>query len=272
MKEGEGVAASAPRADDLVPLREEIEGGFATNFIREAVCELRFPTLMSLSAPRPPERFVAALRRHYPTYETMNELTVTAGESSFAGRAHQFRSVKPAWTVTLKQNAVALNTIRYSTFADFRNRVHELLSAALEVIDANFFTRIGLRYINTVRTDGPSMAGWINPALVAPLQDQGFRGISEYTGRITLSAEDGGCLLQHGIQFKPSDPQLDGPAMPDYFLDVDSFRDDVPADRALTSLDGMHRQAFSMFMWALGPMAVAKLQGERTLKQALGPR
>lgn len=79
-----------------------------------------------------------------------------------------------------------------------------------------------------------------------------------------LTGEDGGCLLQHGLKHK--EVQRDKPvAMPDYVLDIDSFRMDVPASEVASVLDATHRQAFSMFRWALGPKAIGLLENQPTV-------
>jgi uncharacterized protein (TIGR04255 family) len=253
------VKTAPTKADDLVRKVPEVQGGFPRNFIRQAVCELRFPTLMSLGGTKPPEKFVAALRKRFPIAETINEFTVGAGQGSVTSHAHQFKSTKLVWTASLKQSAVVLEGTRYTTYADFRERAQEVLDAALLVIDSDFFTRVGLRYINVVPTDEAPMTEWINPALVQPLIGHGFTGISEFAGKLAMSAEDGGCLLQHGINIEADEP---GPTQrpPDYVIDIDTYRVDIPAVDVMSILDANHRQAFSLFSWALGSRAKALLQ------------
>ena len=254
------MADSPITADDLVPLVPLVEEGYPRNFIRQAVCELRFPTLMSLGASRPPEKFIAALRKRFPLTESANEVTLSASESELSGHVHILKSTKGTWSVTLKQSSVALEAFRYTTYAEFRARAHEVLAAALLVIDSDYFTRIGLRYINVIQTDASPMLEWINPVLSGALHGQGFRSFSEFAGKFALSTEDGGCTLQHGIRLK-STSQLPGPTSdpPDYVIDIDTFRNEVTDADAMTALDTMHRQAFSLFSWAIGEKAREKL-------------
>ncbi|NNM64261.1 MAG: TIGR04255 family protein [Burkholderiales bacterium] len=246
--------------DDLVPLVPDVQGGFARNFIRQAVCELRFPLLMSLSGVKPPEKFVNALRKRFPIAAAVNEVTLGATEGAISGHSHQFKSSKLTWTVRLKQDAVSLETQSYTTFSDFRERVREVLDAALLVIDSDFFTRVGLRYINVIPMENSTITDWINPALVAPLSGHGFRGVSEFAGKFALNADDGGCLLQHGLRLKSEES---GPttAPQEYVIDVDASRLDIKADEVMAALDSAHRQAFSLFSWALGAKATSRLRG-----------
>ncbi len=253
-------------ADSLFPLAPEVAGGYERNFIQQAVCELRFPTLMSLGESKPPAPFVSALRKRFPIIETLNEMTVVPGEKSISGHSHQLMTTKQTWIVRLKENAISIETSRYTAFSEFRDQVKEVVSAAIPVIDSDFFTRIGLRYINIVKTDQTHITEWINPKLIGPLDHQGFTLISEYTGRLAMGADDGGCLLQHGMRNKPG---INTPTdvTPDYLIDVDAYRTEVPATSVESALNSIHRQGFSLFRWALGPKAIEYLERKERLKR-----
>lgn len=234
------------------------------NFLRQVVCELRFPTLLELGAQRPPAAFVSALRKEYPHLELGNEVALIIGGASTGGPAyaHIFRSSKQTWTVSLKQSTVTIETIAYTTYAQLKERVGRVVEAAAKVIDSDFFTRIGLRYVNVINAHNDPVRGWVNPELVQPLLSGVFGGVHEYAGRLHLAATDGGCLLQHGIQLKK--PQPGEEAVPDYVLDIDAFRNDVPIGDVASALDAMHRQAFDVFDWCLGQEARQHLSSEKS--------
>lgn len=248
----------AAKADELVPLVPVVSDGYPRNFIRQAVCEFRFPTLMWIGGVKPPEKFVHALRKKYPITESANELTVSAGESSVAGHAHIFKASTGPWTVQLKQSAVSLETTRYKGYGEYRSRISDLIDAAQLVIDSDFFTRIGLRYINIIQTAKP-ITDWIKPSLVSTFHEQGFKGISEFAGRLAMNADDGGCLLQHGLRLK-EDEDRNVIQTPEYIIDIDAYRVEVPVKEALSAVDAAHRQAFSLFSWSIGPKALERLQ------------
>lgn len=243
-------------ADSLVNLRSDNVDRYKRNFLRQAVCEFRFPTLMEIGEQRPPADFVSALRKEYPHLELGNEVTlgIDGGSNGF-NNSHILRSAKLTWTVSLKQSAVSLETTAYTNYAQLRERVLRVVAAASKVIDSDFFTRVGLRYINVIDTDEDPANGWVNPELVGPILSGHFEGIKEYGGKLQLMAEDGGCLLQHGVRFQ----EQHGGSMPKYMLDIDSFRNEVPIDSAADALDAMHSQAFDMFDWAIGAKAREQL-------------
>lgn len=238
------------KADDLVRTRSENENRYKRHFLKQAVCELRFPTLMELGEQRPPSSFVKALRKEYPILEMNNEFTVGIGPgNSSSSNIHILRSTKGGWSISLKENALSIETTAYSGFDNFRERVLHVVDAAEKIIDSDFFTRIGLRYINILKSDDEEITNWINPSLTGPITSELFVGINDFGGRMQLVSDDGGCLFQHGIQFNR--PKSDTPAKPDYLLDIDTYRSEVVLSDTAEAINVMHRQAFELFDWSL---------------------
>lgn len=166
---------------------------------------------------------------------------------------HTMRSSKMNWSISIKQSSINIETSAYTDYAEMKRRVLQMVEAASKVIDSDFFTRIGLRYINVIDAGIDPAQGWINPALVAPISQGAFSNIQEFAGKLLLSAEDGGCLLQHGIRLKP---RVNGEMVaPEYFIDIDSFRGEMPLDGVGDTMDSMHKQAFNLFDWCIGDKA-----------------
>jgi len=254
-------------ADSLVAIRSKNVDGYKRNFLRQAVCELRFPTLMELGEPRPPAVFVKALRKEYPHLELANEVSLGIGaNSSNNTHAHIFRSAKFTWTVSLRQSALTVETTAYHDYAHMQEKVLGIVEAASKIIDSDFFTRIGLRYINIIDCGSNPVLGWVNPELVGPLLSDNFKGIHEYAGKLQLMADDGGCLLHHGIILKQK--QTAGESIPEYLLDIDAFRNDVQLSNIGKTLDAIHSQVFDIFDWAIGPKAREYLLAESNQKKA----
>jgi len=180
-------------------------------------------------------------------------LTMGVGSASQATATHIFRSAKLNWTVSLKENAFSIETTSYTTFAQMRERVSLVVDAAAKIIDSDFFTRVGLRYVNVIDSSHNPVNGWVNPELIGPLHSGAFTGVQEYAGKVQVATADGGCLLQHGINLRPRTGQ--GELIPEYTLDIDAFRNVVSLGEALTALDSAHSQAFSLFDWAIGDAA-----------------
>lgn len=251
------------QADSLLSTHSQNTDRYKRNFLKQAVCEFRFPTLMELGEARPPVSFVSALRKEYPHLELANEVTIGVGGSPGSNNTHLLRSSKLTWTVSLKQNALLLETTSYSGFPNMKERIQRVVEAGLKVIDSDFFTRVGLRYVNVIDCCADPIDGWVNSDLVKPLLSKNFLGVGEYAGKIQLTAEDGGCLLQHGIRLKQ--PQQEGkPSVPEYVLDIDTFRNNVSASEYVSVLDKMHSQAFDLFDWAIDNKARDYLTGGKS--------
>ncbi|MCQ9378831.1 TIGR04255 family protein [Methyloversatilis sp. XJ19-49] len=242
-------------ADHLVTVQSNNLDRYKKNFLQQAVCELRFPTLMELGESRPPSVLVNALRKEYPHLELANEFTIGPGASSTgANNSHIFRSAKLNWTISIKESALSIETSSYSGFPTMRSKILQAVEAAKEVIDTDFFTRIGLRYINIIESGDEPVTSWINPALVQTLLNGPFKSVSEYAGRLHLSADDGGCLLQHGIRYKQN-ANKSSPILPDYTIDIDAYRNTVSIADTESAIDKLHEQAFALFDWALAEPA-----------------
>ena len=238
------------KADGLVRTRSDNENRFQRNFLKQAVCELRFPTLMELGEQRPPSSFVKALRKEYPVLEMSNEFTLGIGTGNTgSSHIHIFRSAKATWSISLKENSLSIETTAYTGFDNLRERVLHVVEAAEKIIDSDFFTRIGLRYINVVSSGDEDVTHWINPYLTAPITSESFNGINDFGGRMQLLAEDGGCLFQHGIQLNRA--KADAPPKVEYLLDIDTYRTEVSLSQTPAAIDIMHRQAFDLFDWSL---------------------
>lgn len=248
-----------PGVNSLIASKSNNTERYKSNFLQQAVCEFRFPILLELGEKKPPADFVRALRKDYPHHESVSEFSLDLGShSADSTYSHVFRSSKSNWSVALKQSSFLIETSKYTGFEVFREKVMQAVRASSAVIDSNFFTRIGLRYINVIDEGEDPIDGWVNPALIAPLAAGTFINISEYSGRVLVAHDDGGCLLQHGIKMKA---RVDGKLpYPSYLIDIDSYRTDIEIDDVGRALDDMHTQAFDLFDWSLGEKARNKLE------------
>lgn len=231
---------------------------FERNFIRTAVCELRFPTLFEIDGNEPPSSLARALRKEYPIYELQDDLNVTVSRVA-KSRAHLFMSKKSRWKVSLRASAISLETSHYDSYPQFRSRLGLIMEAAKETIDSDFFTRVGLRYINAVPFNGEDIGTWINPSLVGVLSNRPTYGdIRECFQRVNGATSFGSYLFQHGLERSESGKDH-------YVLDYDFFHEEVSVREAMDVVDRLHEEEYSMFSYALGERAKGYL-GPSTLR------
>lgn len=246
------------------------------NQIINVVCQLRFPTILSISA-REPDQFQDTIRKEFPQYQLRKEQPapklvqqggVVRPEKQDTVRNHTFRSADGAWTVNLTNHFIALSTTAYTDWEQFAGKLDRVLAEFFAVYQPAYFERVGLRYINGISKEdlGVSHLRWrdlIQPAFVG-LLDEDDRADTDFH-RCTQDAElkaRGGCKVKlhagpgmvnrQGVQEKT----------PRFILDFDVFMDGQVALNQLTgALQTVHVNAEHLFRSAITD----------ELRRAMGP-
>ena len=122
----------------------------------EVICQLRFPTILSISA-REPADFQEAIRREFPQYKRLQEQTqpkVSGAPGSLRVEEgdritnYQFLSADGKWKVNLTNSFIALATPRYTNWEDFAAKLDKVLAGFIPLYKPAYFERVGLRFIN----------------------------------------------------------------------------------------------------------------------------
>lgn len=176
-------------------------------------------------------------------------------------------------SVTFHRDAVVVETTRYQGFEHLFALVRHVLEARLAVGPLDGVDRVGLRYIDEIRTPGAGEPGawgqWIHPSLLGPenlsgelhLSNDAWQGIAAYSGSLPGSApfDQMSVVLRYGVgdgyAVAPSgDLRRDTPPPGPFFLiDIDSFwgaRDGVPPldlDTLAATLEGLHAPVRALF-------------------------
>lgn len=254
MKSGEDVVAESHTPLNL-PEVQVVE--FERNFIKTAVCELRFPTLLEFEA-KPPVQLQKELRKDYPYYEPAQAVSVGPAVVDRETR-YLFKSRKKDWAVSFKASAIALETTHYTNFAEFSQRLETLFTKSRSLLDTDFFTRVGLRYIDEIPIEDGELAGWVRDDLVTPLT-QGIYGTVEHIlQEVRGFTAIGRFTFRHGMV---GSAQARDKV---YSLDFDLYEENVPFDSVLSMVSQFNQQSFRFFSWAIGPKARTRL-GKATAK------
>lgn len=247
--------------DNLKPLNVPLENSvrYETNYIKTAVCELRFPTLLELENT-PPIKLQTALRKQYPFYSEGQEVSLNIGSTPSTGKSYHFESKKKDWIITLKPSSLSLETSKYTDFDDFYDHLTSMLDAVGGFLDTDFFTRVGLRYINHVplpgnHMDRKDMDKWINPVLIAPLTGGELGTLTMFHCEVAGHIEDGKYTFRHG--FVPPTNRDDDSLS--YMLDYDYFKEGVEYDDVYTVIRRFNSQNFNLFKWSLGKESIKAL-------------
>ncbi|GGD45613.1 TIGR04255 family protein [Pseudoxanthomonas indica] len=232
---------------------------YARSFVTQIVCELKFPTILEFGNSRPPASFVTALRKKYPNLEAGQQVNISFGGTSETTQAHILREVRGGWLATLKQSSVSIEGNSYDGYADLRSRVEQLVAAAAPIIDSDIWTRVGLRYINTIYGDPAD--GWVNRDLVGPIGQELLRPVNSFGGALQVGTLEEGALLRHQLALVTNHQGGDVSTV-SYVIDLDVFQAAVSVTDTFEVLDKLHERSFALFQWTLGERAKSYLQAK----------
>jgi len=249
---GDGVV----KAGDLLNLPEVARVRYPRNFIKTTVCELRFPTLLELET-KPPRAFQAKIRKSYPFYESQIMEPIGGPEGMANELRYVFRSKDQHWTVSVKSSALAIETTKYVDFENFHSRFVDILASAKEMVDADFFTRIGLRYINEIPIEDGKLEGWIRPELTVPLTGGALGSAEIYTSLIQGHMDRGQYSFRQGYNKKRNDGAKAGGSV--YRLDIDYSAENIEYQEVESLITYFNETNFRFFSWCLGEKAKAAL-------------
>ncbi|MCI8477923.1 MAG: TIGR04255 family protein [Oscillospiraceae bacterium] len=249
---------------------------YAHSPLMEVICQLRFPTILSINAQEP-AAFQEAVRRAFPRYAARQEQpapkVVGLGgpspkvEAQPAITNYSFVSADGAWKLNLTSGFIALSTLRYRRWESFAYQLDEPLAQFIQLYQPAFFERIGLRYVNAIsrRTLGLEELLWDDLIQQPYLGILGEPDVEEtdvvkcsvdietaLAGNCRMKIHAGPGMLQSGKGDREVRFILDG----DFSTSGNLSTEQVP-DR----LEELHRYAVRLFRGAI----------TNTLHDAMGP-
>ena len=253
---------------------------YARSPLVEVICQLRFPTILSIGANEP-AAFQEAIRKEFPKYMTRQEQlppkvvkngNTTALETPKPITNYHFISEDGRWKINLTQNFIALSTLAYQRWEDFAIRLDQALAQFIQIYQPAFFERIGLRYVNAVSRKALGLEGQLWDDLIQS-QYIGILGEPDVEeSEIVKCALDVETSLVGGYRMKlHAGPGLVGANNPQnanqpketrFILDGDfSAAGQLNAEAVPEKLEKMHRFAVCLFRGAV----------TSTLHEAMGP-
>lgn len=251
---------------------------YARSPLVEVICQLRFPTILSIGAKEPAE-FQDAIRVEYPRYAVRQEypmpkLTGTGTPNPSVQPQppvtnYNFISQDGKWKINLTRSFIALSTVGYTQWEDFAQRLDFILAQFIRVYQPAFFERIGLRYLNAISKKAVGMEDllWDDLMQSAYLGILGEPDVDEkivrkcsvdvempLEGTCHLKLHAGPGMLKRGPQDAQNEVRfiLDG----DFSAVGNQSPDQIPA-----RLETLHSWAVRLFQGAI----------TRELHEAMGP-
>lgn len=244
---------------------------YEKNQLIEVICQIRFPTILTIGANEPVE-FQEAVRGAFPRYLVRKDQP--APKMAGIGTPnptlqpqqpvinYNFVSADSMWRLNLTNHFIALTCQHYTGWEEFARTLDQPLAHFIRIYKPAFFERVGLRYMNAFSRSALELEGvpWkdlIAPAYVGLLgeEDVAERNVTRCTQDVEMSLT-GGCRLKlhsgPGMvrrAGKPEDKEVK------WILDLDlSMSGNVPVNLAATSLQTLHMHAVPVFRGALTEM------------------
>jgi uncharacterized protein (TIGR04255 family) len=151
--------------------------------------------------------------------------------------------------VLFKPWALALETTSYKRYSEFAERLDRLLKKTEKLLDSDFFTRVGLRFIDKIPIEDGEVAGWVRQELIAPLSEGVYGQVEKCQQEVRGFTSKARYTFRHGIS-EPGGP---------YVLDFDFYDENIEVEATLPLLEQFDREGFRFFSWAIGEKTREKL-------------
>lgn len=239
---------------------------YRNNQLIEVICQLRFPTILSISA-REPADFQEGIRQDFPQYKRLQEqvapkVTGTPGSMKLEEAQpvinYQFLSQDGRWKVNLTNSFIALATPAYTRWEDFAAKLDLILSQFIPIYKPAYFERVGLRFINAVsrkklELEGVPFRELFEPAYLGLLaeDDVAEQSFARAGQDIELQIS-GGCRVK--LHAGPGMLQRRGVKDEEvkFILDNDVFMlGKLPMNQCAPALETVHVQAGRLFAGAI---------------------
>jgi uncharacterized protein (TIGR04255 family) len=250
-----------PIADDFFPASPRVI--YRKSPLTQVICQLRYPSVLKIEANAPAE-FQDRIRRAFPYFERANVANIGAGQQLpaelvqiFAQQFtanYVFRSEDKTAEIHLSPDALSLTSRSYSRWEEFKKLFVLSLKALVDVYDPSFFSRIGLRYVNSINRETIGLgdrnwSGLLIPELLGELSISKFEVNVEEARRllrVRSKEPNGSFLLQHGLNKLPdSQHSL-------YVIDFDFYNDGkTECHNAESTLDSLNSRAGRAFRWCI---------------------
>ncbi|MCW1919973.1 TIGR04255 family protein [Rhodobacter sp. KR11] len=250
------------------------------NPLFEVVAQLQFPTILSIGVDIP-AKFQELVRRSFPLVEIKHAINVNVDVALGEAKSHsktfyEFLSEDKAFKIVLGDDFIALSTSQYRHWEDFSNQLKLAIDALGAVYDVQFFTRIGLRYVDIIDRAHLNLkeipwAELLRPSLLGILSEEfGADDQIKIESMVTNFSLDGGnvkCTFNCGLpnpDILNDDQRKSAENGNLIVLDTDFFSPEgnTNAADAFSSLATYNKCTRNAFRWAI----------KEHLHKALGPQ
>ena len=238
--------------------------------LAEVICQLRFPTILSIGANDPAE-FQEAIRGMFPRFTARQEQPApritglgTPAAKVEAGKPitnYHFISADGKWKLNLTNDFISLSTVAYPGWEEFGKQLDLPLAQFIRIYHPAYFERIGLRYMNIFSRRALDLEGESWRDLIAPhylgilaAEDMDESMASKCSVDVEFSMDSscrakihaGPGMVKKNIPNAPQDPEVK------FIFDMDLFMGgQIDPRMAAAGLETLHAHSTSLFQGAI---------------------
>lgn len=228
------------------------------------LAQVMFGSLLSINKEEEVAKFQESIREKYPILKTeksrTSTLDISAGSvvSTTEHTIWRFSDVDDNWRVSLSPEFVAIETKKYSTREEFKNRINEVLLAVAKHFNPSIMTRIGVRYIDRLKGDSlQNISNLVNPSLVGLLNSDLNGAIDASVCEALLKFDNQKIFARWGL-LPPGttiDPNLIKPTKDrSWILDIDASSSDSRGwdhQFLIQELGSLSDLVYKFFRWSV---------------------
>jgi uncharacterized protein (TIGR04255 family) len=250
---------------------------YASNPLSMVVCQIRFSTLLELTAQLP-IKFQQAIRAEYPMLSVAQNMQVivnfggvptpAAAPASIPDNSYNFVSADGSWTINLSKDALTLQTTAYVRWEEFKDRLTQIFGAFWDLYGPIAVTRIGLRYQDILDREKHGLGDdawsmWVKPQVLGLLADPQLSTAKQHqsVSIVALDDELGELALRVGLGLNSESGKQVFLIDADFYADSSSGQypgSDIPP--IFDRLDHFNEQAGGLFRWCITNDLHAKLK------------
>ena len=232
----------------------------------QVICQLRFPPILRIDSTLPVE-FQDRIRGDYPNFAETTEYIpnnpfvaenipaeiVQQVIQASGTKNYEFSSGDGSVKINLTRTFLALTTNKYERWEKFREKISGPFQALKEIYAPAYFSRIGLRYIDSIKRSTVDLGAFswhelLNPALLgmlgSPETADSVKNI-ETVQEIQLAEQDGLARIRSKLV-----KSLDGEEV--FIIDSDFFiAAKTEVDDAINKLVFFNSRSTRLIRWAI---------------------